>query len=477
MNNDPVFPLEIFQLIVAQLASDATRPWEAVRADLNSCCLVAKSFVQIAREFIFQDITTDSVPDENKRAQDLAWFLQSNPRLVDHVQKLTFKFRDQSHFRRETELTSATTVFPHCPNVQHLVVEASNRLPYSKLQSPGFDNLLDHYISTGCITEVSLSWIGDIPLLVLLQYPSLKFLSLHDCALSIPPIPFAKNPLPHGSSLIRFLSTETEGGSICYVLRYCQNIEEILMLDGQSDYQQPESQHPPPFAFPRLRKITSHSMYEWETLLKSSALPVFPAITDLRLSGIWDTDSIRSTARHIPALENLTIEGANHRSTQYLGGLWIAVRELTFSTRHSLKTFSVKWSLDMDSIINFFPLLCSALGPLKNNSVLNELTLDLQIGYEGFTLIPTAFEQWGQVDGLIWGDEDDFPALKRLNLFIRYEFGRLPPVLSPTGGDPQLEDWRMLNEPLRKWRVRKDVRFESKISTVVYDTETLEWLH
>ncbi|KAJ3538001.1 hypothetical protein NMY22_g5357 [Coprinellus aureogranulatus] len=52
----PVFPNEILELIVEELAISGRGPWKGLLKDLKSCCLVSKAFVPLCRRHIFRSV-------------------------------------------------------------------------------------------------------------------------------------------------------------------------------------------------------------------------------------------------------------------------------------------------------------------------------------------------------------------------------------------------------------------------------------
>ncbi|KAF9044080.1 hypothetical protein BJ165DRAFT_1404940 [Panaeolus papilionaceus] len=95
---DPVFPVEIFGLIIEDLASGLIRKPDAV-GDIRACSLVCKGFVSLCRPHLFRRISIGRNERERGALGLLTYVLGQNPEIQDFINE-------------EYECSSRTTLRP-----------------------------------------------------------------------------------------------------------------------------------------------------------------------------------------------------------------------------------------------------------------------------------------------------------------------------------------------------------------------------
>ncbi|KAF9044081.1 hypothetical protein BJ165DRAFT_1528649 [Panaeolus papilionaceus] len=86
---DPVFPIEIFGLIIEDLASGLIRKPDAV-GDIRACSLVCKGFVSLCRPHLFRRISIGRYEREQGALDRLTHLLGQNPEIQDFINEVHY---------------------------------------------------------------------------------------------------------------------------------------------------------------------------------------------------------------------------------------------------------------------------------------------------------------------------------------------------------------------------------------------------
>ncbi|KAF9033612.1 hypothetical protein BJ165DRAFT_755274 [Panaeolus papilionaceus] len=195
-------PTEILDCIIVEATSLDTsrhipRIWESTyhTEDLQNLCLVCKAFLRISRRYFFHHICAfierRSRPDQP--ILKLSDILSERPDFGQFIQTLNLYFANATHTtkRNGQALNSyrEECIAPlfQLPLVNSLGLNGEYSRPYQECPSgPNvltYRRFLDHYISQGTLTTLSLYGIPGVPFSIILNPPLLRTLFLRFCQL------------------------------------------------------------------------------------------------------------------------------------------------------------------------------------------------------------------------------------------------------------------------------------------------------
>ncbi|KAF9052004.1 hypothetical protein BJ165DRAFT_1452260 [Panaeolus papilionaceus] len=289
----PIFPLEIFNLILDELEVDQINQ----KRNLHSCSLVCRTFHRICRPHIFKELNIQLTanPVSSKAALwRLLEVLNSNPELKDHVKSIACS---QAGVAAELDLAdSELTTLLSLPNVDSLdIVSNGEAINYENCRSDKFGcrALLEHYLASRKLTSLYVGRFKNPPIALILTSETLLELALEELDIKLRgfrPIPsqFHNNPLQvldcHQVIFFPFS-----------VIRYFPSLESIYIAESSSDYFIDIGRLIPSgsraivpqghFQLGRLRSLTSLSdLIHWGGILREgnkNGVKAFPALNSL----------------------------------------------------------------------------------------------------------------------------------------------------------------------------------------------------
>ncbi|KAF9044095.1 hypothetical protein BJ165DRAFT_1528663 [Panaeolus papilionaceus] len=181
----PTFPLEIFHLIVKNLAYSEPNDDDIVLniKVLRRCSLVCRAWVPICQAYLFKSgkVDLERISDSGPE-KGIIRAITANPHIASYVQKIRYTATlgaEVGHILDQNILTLLT--LPNLHSI-HVLARGSqfNQLCTGDLV---FSRLWVDCISSklASLTDLTIHWVKNVPLVSLLSCPNLKSLSLSAC--------------------------------------------------------------------------------------------------------------------------------------------------------------------------------------------------------------------------------------------------------------------------------------------------------
>ncbi|PPQ68695.1 hypothetical protein CVT24_007580 [Panaeolus cyanescens] len=181
MSTCPIFPLEIFDLIIRNLedVSVRTYPFPCTSPSLSTLCacsLVCRSFVSLCRPGLFRDVEVGPTASESR--WKLAQLLIEKPELSRYIRRLSYHRTTPSIPPVDADIAGLLPIL-QLPNVNTLIVHTDQSNPQTRIRyydDHGFRKFFDHHLSSGKITSLYLHGLLGAPAFQILTSPNLKTL-------------------------------------------------------------------------------------------------------------------------------------------------------------------------------------------------------------------------------------------------------------------------------------------------------------
>ncbi|PPQ76083.1 hypothetical protein CVT24_003655, partial [Panaeolus cyanescens] len=298
-----VLPNELLYYIFEHLAANS-HP-ESFLTDMKACSLVSKSWVPLCRPYLFERIELGPQSASSPRAmknERLAKIFKNQPDLLRCVREITFKswtsYKQSVEAASEETLCHYVSLFFQLPKVQRLNIQNGGMYVAYKigvdLDAFGWQPLLDRYIAADTLTTLSLSYIVDVPILLILSSSHLTTLSLSDCFLSDTssslPFRFDKEPV----FAIKHLHAKDVHNFYLSLLGFCPHLKTMKLSSftfAEIDQQVNSSS---PIIFPDLTSLVFNFVGGWDNIpaqmLRTTFSPEakLPIVASLK---IYDSDT------------------------------------------------------------------------------------------------------------------------------------------------------------------------------------------
>lgn len=285
-------PPDILELILDSLIYDSGAGIRRDTRPLQACCLVCKSWVYLCRSRLFQDIEIGLWREEIKpaRRKRLANIIKDQPSIGNFIR--TIGYTGTQGYDEETEgRDECLSFFIGLPNVRNLEILSSNSQDYGKagVQYFGWRLLLDHYISSGQLTRVSIAGADNLPLLRIVSSPALEKLTLFNCSIaslhkawSLPDVQVATE-----SRLTFFQGYDVRHLWWPHLAILCRQLKRLSLTEVTDDEDTegdniPDLQNTHPLTFPRVASL-SISGADLSKYVGETSAAIFPAVTGLHV--------------------------------------------------------------------------------------------------------------------------------------------------------------------------------------------------
>ncbi|KAF9034040.1 hypothetical protein BJ165DRAFT_1513743 [Panaeolus papilionaceus] len=459
----PAFPLEIFQLIIAELASNTT---DSTKTTIKSCSLVCKAFLPFCRPFIFQGFEFGPVGPPNENQHRLQKFLQDCPHLAQYFQDVTYSV---NHEQMKEQNAAMQQAFAQQPRVYHFsgpspaeahfdrmtaggdhtlrytltnlrtlrIIHTDGMSPsdwdedeqhtWNDMCDPSIHRVLKAYSLSQTLTNLHIESAGAIPMSVVMSIPNLRLLNLDDvdCTdwTSSSSEASAIAQRPRHVPKLETLVLHNVINFPLWTLTFCKALRSIhgdyVTFNKSIPKNFDDSRHTP--TFNNLRSLHITSLDEWMpfcAIAEEVDLVAFPAVNDLsiRLREEDEFSAMNDIFDHVQALESLSIEAQVHKNRPQAGSL-IQLQKCLDNCGETLKHISLHWSLHSFYEESFMQALNDALSFISGRNVVETITVHLTLEWF-FELQPLdmpLFEQWKRFGALLVKDKQrDFPMLERV---------------------------------------------------------------
>ncbi|PPQ99807.1 hypothetical protein CVT24_009657 [Panaeolus cyanescens] len=441
-------PVEIYQRIFDNIEACSDEKLSEYYRDIAHCRASSRLFHNLRTPLMFRygvELAATNLSDKNSRLTVdqarpiLHAYLDCN-NIIRHLSyrpTRTGTNRTNVHDGTnddgpEFDRTSSSP-FLQLPNVQSITIDMeliqflalleSIPTPYAACRP-----ILDHYLSSGTLTTLSISNLHDVPILAIFQCPSILDLKIYRCT----------TQRSHAASAVTIRSNLRSFFARDYhmPLEFLRHLTKVQRISLKSSFIQPTlagyglPRTPlEPTTFPLLEEIcTDISLSVWlqlcgtvEGVPLSDVPKAFPALKKLECP-LRDKKSVDATrtvlSNHITVLEDVkftnicgNVEGSN----------LIIFPNILFSIRHTLKTLSFEWEYDFvppggtDDILHE---LCDALRRIEGDNVLQDLNLSARTLTDVRGLASTLQSAEWTTLGPLLASPDSFPFLRCVNIDI-----------------------------------------------------------
>ncbi|KAF9037762.1 hypothetical protein BJ165DRAFT_1502876 [Panaeolus papilionaceus] len=428
-DEDPVFPLEIFELIINAVILSIDQPSylkspHCNRSDVISLGLVSRSFANLCRPYLFKslDIYMDRSVDRAKR---LSAIIAEQPDIANFINN--FSYCSQLKFdRRHVINEDSLDVFLHLPAVKFLKVDGRggriDEVSNINLNKLGHQSILHHYITSETLTSLYIRSIDNLPILDIMNCPNLESLALGYCGYRDWDTPAPPEALHKGFNVTSFNCYNSKHASFP-LLAYCPKLKSISLT--KIGHQNPPRMNFPILArplpsFDYVQSIESRGSLDWTyfcDLADSAGVKAFPALKRLNFELYVPTDvpnGPNAIFNHIDSLEELFIQGPCVLDPSLLN-----LRQCFVASARTLENITIIWALEPGWDQSLLRGLCDALQAVSGSNVIQNVELRFEVVLEGTRVDPTQFREWTRFDRLLMDDRRaTFPMLQGIFLTV-----------------------------------------------------------
>ncbi|KAF9038114.1 hypothetical protein BJ165DRAFT_1408034 [Panaeolus papilionaceus] len=452
-HGDRVFPLEIFEKILKAIPhsnrySDMIG-WE--HQTIQSCSLVCKDFVRLARPFLFYKAYVGAYHSGPGRGihHRMSDILVENPYVRTYVQELSYLCPMRIP-GSEVEPEEDLSVFLKLPCLKRLDVNCRSldRTTYqnSAPDAFGYRQLLETYLPMGQLTTVSIFGCEGLPIAIVLASSGLKNLKLTACNLSLEGMKLDGSHLA-AHRLTRLIMDEVSNVplSTLFSPRSCSELKSL-------DIHSIEAAEEPAFvwhlatdgAFGKLKDLKIDGQGAWRKLIDAALLgggvsQIFPAVKRLKIRpGVsrtdpqpddWYSDLFRQCL--FPRLEEVNVKGSQYSFDIYDLELDLCLEQC----KSTVKRISITWDLYTVSVSNAEFVVWAIIPILENipsDNVLETIELVIQPwlkcdwdaeGAEGDEeeIHDPNFEGWQALEELLLESPTRFPRLRSVAISVQFK--------------------------------------------------------
>ncbi|PPQ69770.1 hypothetical protein CVT24_002982 [Panaeolus cyanescens] len=408
--SSPIFPVEIFQEILAHIGPDNKR-------DLIPIGLVSSSFAALRRPHLFYTITVDitafSFTSSHQRLMEL---LRSNRSLSSHVRHLVCEMSPRAIMASAASQQELLVfIYLHFRNIDELSIFAhpsAHTRTFAVVHS-----LLDHFLSVRRLTRLSLQNMQRIPILDILSQPRLNHLNIVACVLKRWDKGIQTHKIQQLGSRVKTLTwVYGTNHSIPLALLYCQQLEELVIdhtpvlgmadMTGMgvapgldpSDLERLPAHLRPSSTFQMLHILVCPIATNWTPfcyLAEKEGVKAFPSLTTLKMHQGYNLFELlqenppSALFDHVVKLEKLYIIKVKRRKIQ--GGwedntIFRHLHSCFVNSQTSLKTIFIHWKLSQytpEIVLGLY----RALEGIKRNNILESLVLNVYLAEPSLSLL------------------------------------------------------------------------------------------
>ncbi|PPQ83583.1 hypothetical protein CVT24_004853 [Panaeolus cyanescens] len=440
----PVFPFEIFEIIIRIIASPIARHTNRrfSNSDIASLSLVSKSFAEICQPLLFKciqifgflDMTAMSSTLNFGQLKQLVDAIKTNPTLASYICCLQYY---EPHILVDGPISFVKdgSLIPllHLPSLQHLKVDGyidrSYEHPYTGMELFSFRSLLDQYLVSSTLTSLVIRRISELPILDILSCPNLEFLRLLDCDVRSWDHPAPSKVIAKGFKLkvVDTYTTRLRNAALP-LLAYCPQLERLQFAAfGDFPLEMPEAfpiDTPPLTSFKNVTFIKSRGAVDWSyfcRLADSASVKAFPALKHLHVE-VFTLEEITHGPNlifgHMQSLEELRVEVRD-----YLDPTSLNLEQCFSVSAQTIKSITIKWRLILDSghYQSLLETLRISLQEMSHNNVLRRLNLEWELTNIRDQTVLMDFEQWNDLDYILTADNGAaFPRLVDVRISLEF---------------------------------------------------------
>ncbi|KAF9046737.1 hypothetical protein BJ165DRAFT_1611116 [Panaeolus papilionaceus] len=451
-------PYDVLELIIDNLASNDTAfEKNQVLNDIQTCCLVSRSWVHLCRSRLFKEVEIGIKATNPNQRKRLAFIISKQPSIGTFIRKITYT-RPVDGDEEKGGYDKHFSSFFGLPNVRTLEILSHRPQSYGNvgLHYFGWRSILDNYLSSGQLTSLSIKGLHDLPFLCILSSPLLDNLKLVCGSVSSlhPTATDRGIQIPH-SKLTSIEATHVEGLSWPLLANACPCLKSIRYA---ADSVEADDLHPKPIhliSFPRVTFLSISGVYC--NYLGSLGEGAFPEITTLHVYPPFSraTDTTTEGSPLFGGLQTLKFcvnPGQRIEMMSFESFDWDLLWRLVNSSRESLADLHLDIILP-GSAHHFLTMLSEILADVKCRNVLESLKLVLDDCSTSFRAALSSQVGWKNLADTLVNERMDFPYLRHVE--IEYCIGCELHYYRDEGFQE-----RILEEPLRKLSTCPDMNFQ-----------------
>ncbi|PPQ65152.1 hypothetical protein CVT24_011047 [Panaeolus cyanescens] len=429
-------PMELIQLIIDLLGEDKN----SSVTDLKACSLVARSWVPICRSYLFKEVeigTSSSGPHRFlDRYQQLTALVKQNQGFAKFLRDIHFSsFWTPDEKAAADGLDDPFFTLSQMSNVRRLSI--SSETEQGRYQPGtlyfGWRYVLDWYLSTKQLAEISLTGIDDIPLLSILSCPHLTDLQVDSCHLESDLDDAMSQLLTQGPLALEILKANCVAGIPLRLLSLCPNLRTMELYSvgfiGSDSIKAS-------IAFPHLTSLEIGSIEGWNmrdgTLSAAGEILGFPAVTSVKVYCPLEPQDFP----RVQTMERLNLVYDHEEGFDFQSNM-IKISRLVNDSHHHLAHMSldIRTETHAQSILRNLQQL---LDSCKGDNVLQSFKIKLQ----EWLMRP---QSWWDTSQAAWkglsdvlSSASDFPNLKNASFSLVLEctdedYANISNILSENG--------------------------------------------
>ncbi|KAF9044094.1 hypothetical protein BJ165DRAFT_1404951 [Panaeolus papilionaceus] len=431
----PTFPLEIFHLIVKNLAySELSDNYIVLNIEvLRQCSLVCRAWVPICQAYLFKsgkvdlERLSDSGPEKG-----IIRAIAAHPQFASYVQKIryTAKVGVQVGHIPDQNIHTLLTL----PNLRSFDLNATSlggslSRKFNDLCTGDlvFSRLWADYISSSLtsLTDLTLNYIEDVHLVSFLSCPNLKSLSLNECDCVDWKTQPTSSTVPRTSKLENLKLSSVRNVSYAF-LGSISHLKRLSVHEAGLHIQ-PRFKDQFMSTFQGLEKLTID--YRWLdnrplllylplSMASGMGIKLFEQLQDLTAMPESEQEAaeVYQTLQHAPNIRYLDVTFQNSSLIPYLNIHRFLPQHVgslrTLHIRFDIEDFSQRQSLDTIEVLS------KALSLVQSPASLEELVMTLKIDIAQLLTLFGLIQQLKTLDTALFVDSTMFPLLRWITFRI-----------------------------------------------------------
>ncbi|KAF9044108.1 hypothetical protein BJ165DRAFT_1404963 [Panaeolus papilionaceus] len=429
----PAFPLEIFHLIVKNLAySELSDDYIVLNIKgLRRCSLVCRAWVPICQAYLFKsgkvdlERLSDSGPEKG-----IIRAIAAHPQFASYVQKIRYTAEVGVQVGDIPDQNMHTLL--KLPNLRSIDVSAAESYKFDQLYAGDFVffRLWADYISSSLtsLTDLTLNYIKDVHLVSFLSCPNLKSLSLNECDCVDWKTQPTSSTVPRTSKLENLKLSSVRNvsyaflGSISHLKRLSVHVAGLHI--------QPRFKDQFMSTFQGLEKLTidyrwldnrSLLLYLPLSMASGMGIKLFEQLQDLTAMPESEQEAaeVYQTLQHAPNIRYLDVTFQNSSLIPYLNIHRFLPQHVgslrTLHIRFDIEDFGEQQSLDTIEVLS------KALSLVRSPASLEELVMTLKIDIAQLLTLFGLIQQLKTLDTALFVDSTMFPLLRWITFRICLE--------------------------------------------------------
>ncbi|KAF9046745.1 hypothetical protein BJ165DRAFT_1473957 [Panaeolus papilionaceus] len=459
---ETIMPPDVLGLIFNNLISECPISGKDMR-HLRACCLVSKSWVHLCRSRLFRDVEVGIWKVNAGRRKRLAQIVENQPAIGNFIRKISYTGPygyDEESEGRDKCLFSLLRL----PNVQELAISSFDDQNYQKagVHYFGWRALLDHNLSSGTLTKVSIDGVNNLPLLRIISSQNLEEVKLSRCSISDLKATQSRSFIQESkSSLTSFEACNLNVRDLwwpllavaCPRLRFI-NLSTPMTQEEDISFK-PQLNYPTPFW-----NVTSLSVTGIDCCrhLQEASQPMFPVLTTLSLQSPFLKPHMSTNG--FPSFRGLqklkfNVSPDEEDQVTFENFDWDILGGLVNRSVETLTHLRLSASLP-GSVHYLLARLDIILSAVKRKNILRSIELAVDDCASTLDNALTSHEQWKQLGDTLVADRMDFRYLRHVHItfFIACELGDEREEMEPEDRDG------ILTNPLGRLIACPDINFE-----------------